>query len=489
MPKSVCVIGAGIGGLTAGAVLAKQGYEVTVFEKAVTVGGSAGWYVRKGRRFPSGATVGFGLEAGGLLRRILDSLDISLPAKVLSHSMDVVLPGGSISIYQDPQLWEQELKRVFPGEAGVHNFWADLHQIGQDVHGVSLTGVSLPLRKLHDMGSLPSHALRHPASMLRLARYASWTVEDLMKKHSIEHIEMLRQFLDAQLIDAVQTNVKHAALLPSSLALTIYRQGSFAVEKGLGEISQVLADKIIEHSGHVLTASPLKSLEYDSCRKKWQAAGRKVSGEFDAVINNSGVSFGPGTSISEKSEIAWGAFRLDCILSGRVRETLEGINFPFAYQIMPEPALAQVSPGLHGPVYVTFHESSNAAGEAVEDEVMMTLSVHSEISVWEGLDKARYLERKSGLQEKLLSILDRVIPVSKHLISAEAGTPLTYENFIGKKGVGGFPMTVENAIFKPFSIRTSLPGFYIAGEQAFPGPGTLSAALSGYHAARAVMKD
>ncbi|WP_409294210.1 hypothetical protein V1498_13345 [Peribacillus sp. SCS-26] len=33
-------------------------------------------------------------------------------------------------------------------------------------------------------------------------------------------------FSGAQLIDAVQTDVKHAALLPSSLTLTIYRQGS-----------------------------------------------------------------------------------------------------------------------------------------------------------------------------------------------------------------------------------------------------------------------
>jgi protoporphyrinogen oxidase len=39
--KKVCIIGAGIGGLTAGALLIKKGYSVDIFEKETTVGGRA----------------------------------------------------------------------------------------------------------------------------------------------------------------------------------------------------------------------------------------------------------------------------------------------------------------------------------------------------------------------------------------------------------------------------------------------------------------
>jgi protoporphyrinogen oxidase len=39
--KKVCIIGAGIGGLTAGALLLKKGYSVDIFEKETTVGGRA----------------------------------------------------------------------------------------------------------------------------------------------------------------------------------------------------------------------------------------------------------------------------------------------------------------------------------------------------------------------------------------------------------------------------------------------------------------
>jgi hypothetical protein len=39
--KNVCIIGAGIGGLTAGALLTKKGYKVTIFEKEPIIGGRA----------------------------------------------------------------------------------------------------------------------------------------------------------------------------------------------------------------------------------------------------------------------------------------------------------------------------------------------------------------------------------------------------------------------------------------------------------------
>jgi len=39
--KSVCIIGTGIGGLTAGALLTKHGYKVKIFEKEPLIGGRA----------------------------------------------------------------------------------------------------------------------------------------------------------------------------------------------------------------------------------------------------------------------------------------------------------------------------------------------------------------------------------------------------------------------------------------------------------------
>jgi phytoene desaturase len=55
--KSVIVIGAGIGGLTAAAHLARSGMRVTVLEKNATTGGRCNRFEREGHRFDTGPTL------------------------------------------------------------------------------------------------------------------------------------------------------------------------------------------------------------------------------------------------------------------------------------------------------------------------------------------------------------------------------------------------------------------------------------------------
>jgi phytoene desaturase len=55
--QSVLVIGAGLGGITTAALLARQGYDVTVLEKNEIPGGRCGQITRDGHRFDVGATL------------------------------------------------------------------------------------------------------------------------------------------------------------------------------------------------------------------------------------------------------------------------------------------------------------------------------------------------------------------------------------------------------------------------------------------------
>ena len=52
--KKIAIIGAGIGGLTAGTLLRQKGHEVTIYESHGTPGGYIAGFQRKGYYFESG---------------------------------------------------------------------------------------------------------------------------------------------------------------------------------------------------------------------------------------------------------------------------------------------------------------------------------------------------------------------------------------------------------------------------------------------------
>lgn len=75
--QKVIIIGAGLGGLVCSAILAKEGFDVTVVEKNQRVGGCLQSYRRTNSIFDTGMHIFGGMYNGGNIRRIFDYLGIS----------------------------------------------------------------------------------------------------------------------------------------------------------------------------------------------------------------------------------------------------------------------------------------------------------------------------------------------------------------------------------------------------------------------------
>jgi phytoene dehydrogenase-like protein len=494
MSRKVAILGAGIASLTAGAWLAQRGYQVKLYEKAVTVGGSAGWYVRKQHSFPTGATIAFGLEEGGILRRILDELQITskLSFCSLEYPMDVLLADRTIAIYQNEQQWYEELSRVFHERSdAVVAFWRQLSKISKRVEEVTKTGVALPIRHIYDLGSLPGYLARNLGATWTLARHCLLSVESLLKRYALADYEPFRSFLNAQLVDAAQIDISKAALLPSSVALDIYRRGSYAIEGGLAAVCRQLADCIAEAGGDIQLRTVVQSCFRDSQIGKWIVQTKQTE-TADIVIDGSGNQL-VQRQITQKRKATeqWGAFRLDMILRDLLLEDLAPLTsdqLPFAWQVVPERSHASIFGDQHGPVYFTLHCATDANGERIQDELMLTASVHTNVSQWLSLDKLQYETKKQRFTEAMLTELEKVCPaIRNHMLNIYSGSPLTYRKFIGKVEVGGAPLTVKNAILQARGVDGGEKGLFYVGEQVFPGPGTLSCALSGFYAARAIL--
>jgi glycine/D-amino acid oxidase-like deaminating enzyme len=118
----VVVIGAGVGGLTTAALLARTGLDVTVLEAHVYAGGCAGTFYHQGYRFDAGATLPAGFYPGRPMDLVAQAVGIDRwPVRCDDPAMVVHLAGGtSVTRYAGERRWE-ERQRAFGREA--EPFW------------------------------------------------------------------------------------------------------------------------------------------------------------------------------------------------------------------------------------------------------------------------------------------------------------------------------------------------------------------------------
>lgn len=118
------IVGAGIGGLACGALLAAEGLDVLVAERHDRPGGFVTDYERKGYRFQVPHLVG-GCGPGGYLTRVMDHLGITMEFKRVDPYVRFVYPEHDISVPSDAEEFKQLLKENFqPQTDNINHFFS-----------------------------------------------------------------------------------------------------------------------------------------------------------------------------------------------------------------------------------------------------------------------------------------------------------------------------------------------------------------------------
>ncbi|MDR2868111.1 MAG: NAD(P)/FAD-dependent oxidoreductase, partial [Bacteroidales bacterium] len=76
MNKRIIIIGSGLGGLTTGYILAKNGYHVTILEKNAQLGGCLQTFIRHGVKFETGMHYIGSMEEGQTLYNFFNYLSL-----------------------------------------------------------------------------------------------------------------------------------------------------------------------------------------------------------------------------------------------------------------------------------------------------------------------------------------------------------------------------------------------------------------------------
>ena len=485
----VVVVGAGIAGLTAAALLAREGLTVELLEAHQQSGGCAGTFRRGPYTFDVGATQVAGLEPGGSHQRLLAHFGLPLPqATPLDPACVVDLADGRppVRIFRDPARWKAEREQQFPGSG---RFW----QLCATLHGANWAFASrdpvLPPRSLWDLGQLLP-ALR-PAN-LASGLLAAASVADLLTLTGCGGDPRLRRFLDLQLRLYSQEPAEGTAALYGATVLAMGQAplGLSHLQGSMQVLSQQLEQALAAGGGQLRLRHRVSDLERSN--EPGGGAGWRVRGErferqaADVVLALPVQSLpdllGEQLPAGYRQRLAQlpdpsGAL----VFYGAVERALLPANCPAHLQLdWADPGTLFVS---------VSHEGD---GRAPAGLATVIASVFTAAKPWFGLEASAYdqakAEARSAMQRGLESLLGISSEQWRH---AELATPLGFERWTGRPfgfvgGLGQHPSR-----FGPFGLasRTPLPGLWLCGDSIHPGEGTAAVGLSALMACRQLLED
>lgn len=483
----VIVIGAGIGGLTTAALLAKQGYAVTVLEAQTYPGGSASTFYHKGYRFESGATVAGGFQPNGPHAIAGNLLGIEWPVQQHDPAWVVHLPEKEIPLTQD----FSAVLDAFPQTA---HFWDEQSRIAEIAWSLSAQGLPWPPQDSAEWFQLAKVALQNFPQDVQLAPFALGSVKQWMQLRGVADDPAFVRFIDAMLLIAAQTTSPHVNALYGATAMDLARQGVYHVEGGIGNIAETLVDKIRDLGGEVIYRQRVRriAIENGKATGVYATKGRRNPEEHfipaDFVVANTTpwslkkllADDTPGNLKREvqRREATQGAFVLHL--------GIEADALP--YDI---PDHHQIIRSLHRPMgegetlYISMSPLWDSS-RAPDGQRAVTISTHTEISQWWQLletDEDAYQARKEQFAAEIIAAVDEFLPGFQSGVTlCLPGTPVTYEFYtLRHRGmVGGFPQT---SLFKARGPRTGLDNVRLVGDSVFPGQSTAGVTLGGLRVA------
>jgi len=270
-PEKVLIIGAGIGGLSTGIILAKLGFKVTVLEKNRKPGGLIRSYTREGMDCPVGIHYLGSLDEGQVLRRFFDYLGVTDAIPVERMGQGGVIdryifgsPHQNQTVFDLPQgldAYEENLKKTFPEEQKT------IDQIVAPIRHAT--------RQLHDLDLL--YSTENDFSLLDQAKPFGEILDNLNCSPGLRTVLAVpSSWIGVPLDDC--------PAFYHNMALASYVSSSWRLKKTGAEMADLFANRLQELGGEIITGAEIDQVLVSSR----VATGLKLTSgehfEADAII-------------------------------------------------------------------------------------------------------------------------------------------------------------------------------------------------------------
>jgi phytoene dehydrogenase-like protein len=520
----VAIIGSGLGGLVAGAQLARRGLRVAVFEQHYVAGGCATQFSRGPRRARYHFDVGIhyigDCGADGVIPRLLRELGVELDYEPMDQDGfdTLVFPGLEFRVPANVERYRDRLRELFPREGKA---------IDRYVRVLLATMKATRILDANDgrmsVGAMMSMAL----DGLHVARIQNRTIGEVLDSCGARDPALRAIFL-GQSGDYGLPPSQASAVLHLGLAGHYFR-GAYYPRGGGQVIADRLAEAIERAGGSVHLRRGVEKIlvgadgRASGVRLEARAGEPPRDVRAKVVLSNADLKMTLERLVGpEHLPASWVTRSKGFKMGGAIFLTFLGVQADMrALGMRPanywqfddfdveghyRDAASSTELKVRA-AYITsssLKDPSNAAHHApggVTNVEVMTLVPGStaqwgvepsDAEAWRYRETEVYRARKAELEEKMIGRLDALFPgAAKAVVFRESATPVTHVRFTRATGGTGYGLaaTPDQFLRQRPGYRGPVPGLYLCGASTRAGHGVVGAMSSGRQAALRVAAD
>lgn len=491
----VIIIGAGIGGLAAGNILAKNGMKVLILEKNHAPGGGVSTYYRNG--YPIDISHALcAINEGAFLKNMFEYLGVYNKLEFLRLEKTFILIKENqekpIYCYADFDRYVQELGCYFPGEnENLKRLFKEIKEVWNNEILKSYYNPSFPL------------LLSYPLLFPRLFRYRNYTFEQLLNRFIKS--PYLKEVLSVGWPYLGMEKEFVSALYMICMFGAYHQGGSYFIKGGFGKLIEALTSNFKAFGGEILLDTEAEKILLDNKKIAYGVRDKKGNVYRGKIIVSNADSKKTFLELLDK----------DC-LSNRFLERINKMTMTrstvqvhiFAEAEVNEEFLScgsiisrchtdlekelrlaiksNIQPYEKPVLVLSVHPLDNfIAGSPKNNFVFNVCWCPANYRLWkdffESFGKGAYEDIKREISQIIVEELKKFWQI-REVKFVNVLTPLSMEQWLGatEGAIYDLAITPQQSLLNRLKHRTPVKNLYLVGTKTFPGNGIVGGLLSAF---------